>query len=456
MNRFDLIAFGILLAVGTGCVTARKPLEPVVSPTGIVYPLLEPPRDTRFSQVARTYMNQGRYDRVVEHAREGIAADPENAMHYFMAGVAYTHLGDYEEADRMFIEAKRLYPPYEIEIEIERERSWADAFNKGLEAYAAGRLEETVEQWRKATFIYDLRPEAHRNLATLLAEMGQYDDAIEVFRQAIATVDRRPVTRVLSDEEIRAREQSARQMRDNLVELLLLVNRYAEAETLLREILAEDSSQIDVKTQLATALSGQGRDREAAEIYIGLLDETDLTAAHLFKIGVSLFRTGDFTEASEAFRKLTELQPDSRDAWFNYTNSLFAAEDWPALARAADRLVSLDPLSETAALIAARAHLEAGDEQTALQYMERIDAAPVHIATIQLRPSAAETRVQGRVVGNGAEEGNPVRLMFTFYEDSRRVGSETVTITAPAPGETAPFEVTFPNRASAYRYEVLP
>ena len=109
---------------------------------------------------------------------------------------------------------------------------------------------------------------------------------------------------------------------------------------------------------------GWDENPEAAEIYSGLLSETGLGARDLFNLGIALYRAGDFLAAADAFEQLTRLQPDSRDAWFNYANTLFAAESWESLATVADRLTEVDPLGENSGLIAARAHLEIGDEQT--------------------------------------------------------------------------------------------
>jgi tetratricopeptide (TPR) repeat protein len=450
------IVFASILALG-GCAPAPGPPPgPVVSPTGIVYEPGTPPAETRFSQTATLYLHSGRTERALELAMEGVESDPYNPVHYFLAGMANARLGRYVEADRMFSEAERIYPAYELDTEAEREPAWAEAFNAGADAYGAGDLEGAIEAWRDAALIFDLRPEAHRNLAMLLQEERRFEEAIEAYRDGIEGLSRNPATRVLEESELREREAARIGMEESLGQLFLVTNRYDEAEAFLRRRLEREPSSVEARSDLALALSGQGRSDEAGELYVSLLSEAELEETQLFNVGVALFRAQDFGRASEAFARVAELRPYSRDAWFNYANALFGDAQWASLAEVGDRLIELDPLNGNAALIVARAHLESGDEGTAVDRLDRIDDAPVHVEGLLMAASAEGTTVQGRVSGNRAEPGSPLRLRFIFYGDAGELGRETVGVRAPASGESVAFEVAFPGRAVGYRYELVP
>ena len=427
----------------------------MVSPTGFVYELGTPPVGTRFSQTAALYLTQGLIERGLELALLGVDAEPENPIHYVLAGLAHVRLLQYGEADAMFTEAQRIYPAYELEIEPEREAAWIDLFNQGIAAYADGDVERTIEAWEQAGTMWDLRPDASLNLATLFNGEGRWDDAIWAYQTVVAGLERKPVTRVLTQDEIQQREALKLSSEKSLTQLLLFTERFAEAEPLLRRHLESDSTNLEVRGDLAAALHGLGQDTEAAAIYAGLLSETGLEARDLFNLGIALYRAGDFMAAADAFEQLTGLQPDSRDAWFNYANSLFAAESWESLAAVGDRLTEVDPLGENSALIAARAHLEIGDEQTAAEGLVRTESAPVHMEGLQLRPSEVETSLQGRVVGNTAAPGTSVHLRFTFYGPDGALGTEPLTVSAPPAGVRARFEVSFAGQATAYRYELV-
>jgi tetratricopeptide (TPR) repeat protein len=445
------------MALLSGCLGGPQgPTGPVISPTGIVYEPGTPPTQTRFSQTATLYLSTNRPERALELALEGVEADPGNPIHHFLAGVARTRLGALEEADGHFVQAVGLYPAYELDVEPEREAAWAAAFNQGADAYGDGDPAGAAAAWRGAAAIFDLRPEAHRNLGMLLQLEGRYAEAAEIYEEALGGLERVPATRVLEEGERQAREVLREELEDELARLYLATNQHARAEPLLRAQLRRSPDDLQTLGDLGAALAGQGRREEAAEIYAVLLSQEGMEATQLFNLGIALFRTDDFPRAGEAFRRVTELRPTSRDAWFNYANALFAHQAWEELAGVGDRLLELDPLNESAALITARAHLERGDEEGALRRLDRIEEAPVHVEGLLMVPGEGETRVRGWMAGNLAEPGAPHRLRFAFYGDNGPLGAETVTVEAPAPGETVPFEVVFAGSPVGYRYELVP
>ena len=438
-----------------GCVGGRGPRGPVTSPTGITYPPGIPPVETRFSQTATLYLNiHGEEGAALAQALEGIAADPANPIHYFLAGVAQARLGDHAGAHLMFSEAQSMYPAYELDIEPEREAAWATAFNAGLEAYGRDDKELAAEQWLRATAIYDLQPAAHRNLASLLVELGRRDEAIQAYREALRGLERRPATRVLEQAELFERAELRSDTENRLAQMLVLTGRFADAEPLLRRQLAGDPGSIRIRSDLALVLEELGRSDEAADLYASLLTDESLAAADLFNLGIALFRSSRFEQAGRAFQLLTAKQPDSRDAWFNYANALFAGEAWATLAEVGGLLLAVDPLSETAHLITARARLETGDEAGARAAVTHSDSLPVHLDGLRMRVTDTGTVVQGRIVGNTLAEGEPVRLRFIFYDNAGRLGVGLVDAGAPAPGAGAGFEVSIEGRALGYRYEL--
>jgi tetratricopeptide (TPR) repeat protein len=432
------------------------PRGPVVSPTGIVYPPGIAPEDTRYSQTAALYLRSDEPDRALDLALQGIRADSLNPVHYFLAGVAQSRLGRYQAADTLLARAERIYPAYELEVEPVRHAAWAEAFNLGTDAYTAGDTEQAIALWRGAADMYRLRPEAHRNLAMLLSQEGRLEEAAAVYRDLLEGLEDRPATRLLEPGEIEELRLEADEAEARLSEVLLVTERYVEAEPLLRRQLERTPGSPQARLDLAEALMGQpGKEEPARRLYDELVADPALTEAELLNLGVALFRAEDPGRAARAFARLTEAQPDSRDAWFNYANALLAGQAWETLVRVGDRILEVDPLNESAALIIARAHLETGDERGALERLHRIDAAPVVVEGLMLmRQSGAGTLLQGRVTGKAGEPGSAIRLRFTFYGENGQVQTRTVRLSAPPEGEEEPFEVRVTMRANAYRYEL--
>ncbi|MEX0912776.1 MAG: tetratricopeptide repeat protein [Gemmatimonadota bacterium] len=427
----------------------------MTSPTGKEYPPGIEPSQTEYTAQATLALAQGEFEQALEAAREGIAADSTNAEHFYLAGEAAAGLSDYELADSVWAEAERLYPAYELDIEPAREGAWAEAFNAGVEAYNAGDMAAAAEAWRSADMIYGYRPEAAQNLGVLLTQQGDYEEAVEVYRAGLNALNSLPSARVLEEVELEERDQARAEMEGSLAELLLFTEQFAEAEALFRQQLEANPDDIDLQANLANALSRQGREAEAAEIYTSLLETPGMPPSQLTNIGISLFQAGQHVRAADAFGQVVEVQPRNRDAWFNRANALYAAEEWGALTEIGDEIVAADPLNETVALILARAYRELEQNQDALTSLERLEALPVLIDELQLQPQSDRSVVLGTVIGNAASAGDSIRLEFTFYDDSGELGSETVTITAPAPEQTTEFEVVFPETAMAYSYDVL-
>ena len=449
------LAILFLLAPVSGCVgAAGGPAGPVVSPTGIVYEPGIAPSESRFSQTASLYLRSEQPERALEQLLEGMEAQPENPVHYFLAGVAYARLREYADADASFREAERLYPAYELDVEPERAAAWAEAYNRGAEAYAEGYVDEALEAWSGAILMYDLRPEAHRNLAMVFVAEGRYRDAADTYQKALEGLEGEPATRVLDEEELLQREGQREELEEGLAELLLIVEDFAAAEPLLRKQLLRQPDQVALRQNLATALEGQGRLDEAREIYDALLEETDLAETELFNLGVALFRSGDPARAAEAFERLIEMRPNSRDVWFNYANALFAAGDWETLVSIEDDLSDVDPLNENAKLIVARAHLEREDEEAALERLRRLDATPAFLEGLVMRSVGSGSQIEGRIIGNEGDPDRPLRLRFTFYGAEGALGSESITLTPPPAGESEGFEVSFDAQATSYRYAI--
>lgn len=468
VGRGLLFALGASLALGA-CASAGTPASgPAAAPSGRQYAPGIQPKNTKFSQTAQLFLAQassagedsararGFYQQALDQAQQGIESDTTNAQHYLLAGSAHAGLGDFEEADRMWDRAEQLYPAYAEETDPAREAAWARAFNLGIAAYNAGNMSAAAEAWQQANQIYDKRPEAYINLAIIQTQEDQNDQAIATYRAALAALEREPL-RTLTPEEQQERTESRATVQTALAQLLTETEQFAEAEAILRQIAQQDLTNVEAQANLASALARQNKNAEANAIYDRLLSQPNLGATELFNVGVGLFNAKAYARSAEAFRRVAELQPTNRDAWYNLVNALYAEKRNADIIAPATRLLEMDPLNENVSAILARAYNETKQTQRAQQMVDRLVKMPVYVDDLQLRNAQGKATLSGTVRGNQARAGSPVRLQVKFYGAQGEVGTQTVTVNAPAKDASARFEATLetPGAVTGYSYSVL-
>jgi tetratricopeptide (TPR) repeat protein len=183
----------------------------------------------------------------------------------------------------------------------------------------------------------------------------------------------------------------------------------------------------------------------------------------LLNAGAQLFSQDKFAEAGELFGSVLTAVPNHRDALYNQALVLYKQENWTGLIPLTQRLLSVDPLNENAAIILFNAHKGIADaggntpaatasRNEALKALEAADAMSVKVESVQLANGEGSTVVRGTVEGGKAAAGSPVQLEFTLHGVSGPLGTGTVTIAAPAKDTKANFEVTIPTSESAISF----
>jgi tetratricopeptide (TPR) repeat protein len=419
------------------------------------------PRQTEFSRRAQIALVQAaaaegaeaqqRYRAALEAAQAGLQADDQNALHHYLAGEAYAGLGQFEEADRHLTRAVELHPGLDEDVLITREGAWVMAFNEGVQHHTDGDPAGAVRAWERANRIYDRRPEAYLNLAAVATQQAEYDRAIAAYQQGLAALDRRPAGEQTA-EILEEREQARRNIQMSLGQLLLYTERFADAERLYRSFLDRNPGDVAAQASLAVALANLDRRDEALQMYDRLMTNPQSTPEDIFAVGVGLFQIEDYTRAATAFRRVTEVWPNSRDAWYNLLNSLYAAGQHQQLIPVAERVLQIDPLNPDVYLILGGAFRETRQNERALDAFQQHSRLPVAVSGLQIRSTERAATVNGVVTGLNAREGTPLQLEFTFYGADGPLGTRTVTVAAPRPEASTPLEVTFESSVPVVGY----
>jgi tetratricopeptide (TPR) repeat protein len=184
------------------------------------------PRDNDHTGQATLALLQGNFEEALESARAGIEEDPENPQSYFQAGEALLGMGELEQAAEMLDRAEEIYPRYILETMGLREQAWIDEYNLAFEAIEAEDDAAAVRQFERAHSIYQNRPEAMLNLASIYAQEGQDDRAIDYFSQAIEVIEG-PWTERVDDDTRENWMESLEVAQFNKAQLLLRTERYA-------------------------------------------------------------------------------------------------------------------------------------------------------------------------------------------------------------------------------------
>jgi len=376
---------GACAAAGTGAGGAGASSFPSVSCAEGV-----PVAPSAGAVTAQRSLLLGRSQEAFTGAQEAATAEPGNPQNQFLLGQTAVAVGNFEEASKAWERTVELCPAFEAEVQQERERGWATAFQVGLEAYQQNDTATAVASWQRANELYTGRPDAYYNLGVVYSQRGDLVQAAQAYREALSIVERMPA-------DTSAAEMTSR------------------AET------------------RQNALSG------------------------LLSVGARQFQAEQFGPAIEVFQYLTRVDPNSRDAWYNYALALYKQERWADLAPVAQRVVQIDPLNENARIIlfnAYKGQAEAAAQNTAaqrdlqnqaLRTLEAVEALPVQVDEVRFEsPEGGQPVLTARVTGNRANAGQQVRLTFTFYGPSGQVGTQTTTVAAPAKGQTTNLQVPLP------------
>ncbi|MDT8341908.1 MAG: tetratricopeptide repeat protein [Longimicrobiales bacterium] len=456
--RFGVLLTSALALVLGGCAASSgaAPSTPTAAPAasggGQVLAQGERPREDDDTRAAELHLEQAeeaasdaeartQYQSALDAARAGIQRDSLNPLAYRLAGEALIGLGDYAEADAMLDEAERLRPVYVLETERTREVAWIDRYQAAAPLVNAGDYEQAVEYFEQANAIYQGRPEVMLTMGQVLVQIGEYDRAIENLQAAQAIIESDRINEMNVETQAAWREQAAG-IPAMVAQTLVNAQRYEEAATALRELLAEDPGNPAYLQTLGATFIRMDQPDSARAVYVELMAQDGLQADAYYAGGIGFYQTEDYVEAADAFGKAAEASVNDRDAIEMWARSLQlaypAGEGEPTppagaleeLRDASERWLELDPFNQNAHLILAQTVNRLGDEARATELVNAIEALPVTMDRIQLqRFGQGGGAVVGALTNKQAPAGTTATLEVTFYApDGAVVGMETASI----------------------------
>jgi tetratricopeptide (TPR) repeat protein len=239
---------------------------------------------------------------------------------------------------------------------------WMAHYNLAIVMSEKGEADQAIDHYRRAV---DLRPdyaEAHYNLGRLLVEKGQPDDAIAHYEKA-ATIN-----------------PTDAEAQNNLGVTLFGIGRADDAIAHYREALEIRPDYAEASCNLASALIAKGDFDGAIARYTACLAAIPDREEARYNLASALLRKGRIDEAIIQYQKVLQLHPDSADAHANLGSA------WLAKRRVRDAMTeytkalqiapeNLAAVSNLAWLLATSADPSLRNGSEAVRLAERADSA---------------------------------------------------------------------------------
>jgi tetratricopeptide (TPR) repeat protein len=415
----------------------------------------ERPRETDNTRAAESHLEagndaedaaeaEGNFELALTSAMAAIAEDGRNPLAHRQAALANLALHNYVDAGNHFDHAAELRPLYEFEDENLRERAWIDLYEQAIPLVNSGDYESSIILLENANGIYTSRPEAMLTVAQVHAFLRNHDAALENIEGALGIIDSDRITEVDSTTAASWREQAA-DMLPLRARIFSDAGRFEEAVAQYRTLAAEDPENVLTARNLANMLMQMGDKDAAFAEYEELMERPGLSAADFYIIGVGFYTGNDYTRAVQAFEGAATRNVKDRDALEMWVRSLQLDSADAEIPAVGERWIELDPHSQTAYLLMARAANLNGDEDRAREFIAVIDALEVDVADLQItRLDGGGARINGSVDNKTLAQGQAVTLTFTFYtEAGDATGTVTHELNMGAEGMKEIFEVEY-------------
>ena len=245
-------------------------------------------------------LRQGRFDEAVRYLESALRVEPGADRLYYPLGMAYRQQGDMARARDNLARRGNTDPaiPDPVLAQMARlTRSAQMYLEQGYAASRGGRLQESVEAFRKAVEFNPDDVTARVSLGQGLVLIGDYETALEEFNRALALDPEHPVANYRRGTLLEESGDDAGASAD-----------YATA-------LRADPGYSQAGLRLGDALMRLGRYREAAQAYATVELAGDEQALIRYRGGLASLAGGACDAAVTALEEAFELKPDSGEIY---------------------------------------------------------------------------------------------------------------------------------------------
>ncbi|TVQ36657.1 MAG: tetratricopeptide repeat protein [Spirochaetaceae bacterium] len=337
----------------------------------------DPKLSTAWNNLGTLLQSQEKLSEAIAVYRKGLVYDPNHPGLHYNLGLALEQAGDLQAAIAEYRLALRSRP------------GWVDALNNlAILQQKSGDLNAAAGNLRELLKIDSAHAIAHSNLGTIEAQLGRPGEARAHYREALRIspdYERalRNLTHLLRShpslpaaaEELAALVKVRTddvELRFALAETCLALDRLAEAETELTEILGFDSEHAEALRLLGTVYFRQGRRDSAAECFQRIEELSPDNDRFRLDVARLHHDAGEHQDALTQLESFLKRHPLDRDAMVLKAESLIRlgrAEDGVAVLQAAREHF---PEDRRAISLMARAQSDLGKTAEALKSADEL------------------------------------------------------------------------------------
>jgi tetratricopeptide (TPR) repeat protein len=334
--------------------------------------------------------------RAVKAASDAIAINPNNAAAWYYLGRSELQLGDLRGADTSLTRLEKLSPECSEEVKGLRQKAWVVLVGPSTDFMKNGQLDSSIAILREANTIARYYPQGYYNLAGSFANMKpqpMVDSAIFYFK--------------ISQEKAATDPQFASTYKNatyNMAYLYQSAGDNANAIVEYRKYLAIDSTDVDVKRALASALRATGNAAEAAKYEGQLMSSGSMTTPELAHAGINYFNDKNYPAAADAFQKILATDPVNHDALYNLANTYLAMKDGRKLIETSQKLLEIDPLGGSNVRLLANGYQIVADTNKQIEVVMKLLAMPVEVSIDSFFTKKDGAKLTLTATGRAAED----------------------------------------------------
>lgn len=322
---------------------------------------------------AKLRNQEGNYEMAISLAKEGLAANPNDAEAHFQLGYSYSQLDSVSLAYEHFMKAQELDPKKTTAAKDNIQSNFAKHYKLGQSAFNRQDFKAASDEFSLATQSDPMQANAYYNLGVAYDRLA---DADSTYREkALQAADKVLELSNPSDANYpRALQLAGGQ--------LVAMGREEEAVNRFQRLIDEDPASYDVIQGIGMDLLNR-QEWKGAAVFLKMAAEARAKVGAedfdvYYNIGVALYNqravdANATTEAITYYEKALEITPDEPTTTFNIVVAYFSMKDFANSALWGEKFVLLKPEDSRGWQLLAQSYTELEEKDKAQQAAKRFE-----------------------------------------------------------------------------------